>query len=81
MSTAGYNMQNFFFRDVYTYAKKVRDGIIQDDTFYQIMFEPTDEDIAKDDWKNPDLWRRVNPNMGVSPTYSYMEGKVAQAEQ
>lgn len=81
MSTAGYNMQNFFFRDVYTYAKKVRDGIIQDDTFYQIIFEPTEEDIAKDDWKNPDLWRRVNPNMGVSPTYSYMEGKVAQAIQ
>ncbi len=81
MSTAGYNMQNFFFRDVYTYAKKVRDGIIEDDTFYQIMFEPTEEDIKKDDWKNPELWRRVNPNMGVSPTYSYMEGKVAQAEQ
>lgn len=81
MSTAGYNMQGFFYRDVYTYAKKVRDGVIEDDTFYQIMFEPTDEDLEKDDWKNPELWKRVNPNMGVSPTYSYMEGKVAQAEQ
>lgn len=81
MSTAGYRMEGFFYRDIYTYAKKIRDGIIKDDTFYQIMFEPTDEDIEKDDWKNPELWRRVNPNMGTSPTYSYMEGKVAQAEQ
>lgn len=81
MSTAGYNMQGFFYRDVYTYAKKVRDGVLEDETFYQIMFEPTEEDLENDDWKNPELWKRVNPNMGVSPTYSYMEGKVAQAEQ
>ena len=81
MSTAGYNLRNFFYLDVYLYAKKVRDGVITDDTFYQVMFEPTDEDIEKNDWKNPELWRRVNPNMGVSPTYSYMEGKIAQAEQ
>lgn len=81
MSTAGYNMRSFFYRDVYTYAKKVRDGIIKDDTFYQIMFEPTDEDIKNDNWKSVELWRRVNPNMGISPTYSYMEGKLLQAEQ
>lgn len=81
MSTAGYNMTNFFYLDIYLYAKSLRDGLIEDDTFYQIMFEPTEEDIKNNDWKNPELWKRVNPNMGISPTYSYMEGKIAQAEQ
>jgi len=82
MSTAGYSMQNFFYRDVYQYAKKLKDGVLKDDTFYQVMFEPTEKDLEDENyWKDPKVWERVNPNMGVSPTYSYMEGKVLQAEQ
>lgn len=82
MSTAGYNLQGFFFLEVYSYAKKIKDGIIQDDTFYQVMFEPDAEDLLDDNfWKDPEIWKKSNPNLGISPTYSYMEGKVLQAEQ
>jgi len=82
MSTAGYNMQGFFYRDIYLYAKKLKDGVITDDRFYNVMFEPTEKDLEDDNyWKNTEVWERVNPNMGISPTYSYMEGKISQAEQ
>lgn len=81
MSTAGYNKERFFYRDIYMYAKKLRDGIIKDDRFYYVMFEPDEEDIKNDDWDNPKVWEKCNPNLGNSPTWSYMEGKVAQARE
>ena len=81
MSTAGYNLQNFFYREIYLYAKQLKSGVLTDERFYQVMFEPTEKDLEDDNfWKNPEVWERTNPNMGVSPTYSYMEGKIAQAE-
>jgi phage terminase large subunit-like protein len=82
MSTAGFNMQNFFYREIYLYAKKIKNGVIKDDSFYYIMFEPDEKDLENDNfWKDRELWKRVNPNIGVSPTYSYLESRLLQAEQ
>jgi phage terminase large subunit-like protein len=81
LSTAGYNLEGFFYRDIYLYAKKVLKGIIKDDTFYPVLFEPDEEDIENDDWENPEVWKKANPNLGNSPTWSYMKGKVAQAKE
>ena len=82
MSTAGYNMQGYFYTDVYQYAKKLKNGVLKDETFYYVMFEPDEEDLQDDDfWKKEEVWKKSNPNLGVSPTYSYMESKVLQAEQ
>ena len=81
LSTAGYNKQGFFYRDIYQYAKKVKQGIIEDERFYSVMFEPDEEDMKDDNfWKSPKIWAKVNPNLGISPTYSYMEGKITTAE-
>lgn len=81
LSTAGYNLQGFFYLDIYEYAKKVHQGIIKDERFYAVLFEPDEKDLEDPDfWKDPDIWKKANPNLGVSPTLSYMEGKVSQAE-
>ena len=75
-------MQNFFYLDIYQYAKKIQSGIVKDDSFYYILFEPTEEDLKNPDfWKDRELWKRVNPNYPISPTASYLESRVLQAEQ
>lgn len=87
LSTAGYNKEGYFYRDIYSYAKKVKNGVIKDDRFYSVMFEIDDEELKeledKDPnyWKDPKIWARVNPNIGISPTYSFMHGKISEAEQ
>lgn len=87
LSTAGYNKNGYFYLDIYQYAKKVNKGIINDDRFYSVMFELDDEEIEKleyenpEFWKDPEIWRRVNPNLGISPTLSFMYGKISEAEQ
>lgn len=74
LSTAGYNMQGYFYRDIYLYAKKVKQGLINDDTFYQVMFELDESDMEDPNfWKDTKLWEKVNPNLGKSPTWSGIE--------
>lgn len=82
MSTAGYNLRGFFFTQIYQYAKKIQQGIIKDETFYQVMFEPDEEDLKDPDfWKKEEVWKKSNPSYPISPTASYMKAKVLQAEQ
>ena len=82
MSTAGYDLNGFFYRDIYLYAKKIKQGIIKDESFYQVMFEPDEEDLKDPDfWKKEEVWRKSNPGYPKSPTASYMKNKVLQAEQ
>lgn len=82
MSTAGYNLQGFFYRNIYTYAKKIQEGIIKDDSFYHVLFEPDKEDLEDENfWKKEEVWKKSNPNYPISPTASYMKNKVKQAEQ
>lgn len=82
LSTAGYDMNGYFYRDIYSYAKKIKNGTIEDETFYQVMFELEDEDMKNEDfWKDPKMWEKVNPNLGVSPTWSGIEKEYKTALQ
>lgn len=82
MSTAGYNLQGFFHTEIYQYAKKLQAGIIKDETFYYVLFEPSEEDLLLPDyWKNEEVWKKANPGYPRSPTASYMKSKVLQAEE
>lgn len=82
MSTAGYNLQGFFYTQIYQYAKKIKAGTIKDDSFYAVLFEPDEKDLEDENfWKNEEVWKKSNPGYPRSPTASYMKSKVLQAEQ
>ena len=82
MSTAGYNQNGFFYREIYQYVKKLQSGILKDESFYYVLFEPTEEQKKDPNfWKDENVWRTANPNYPQSPTASYMKNKVLQAEQ
>ena len=75
ISTAGSNKQSICY-EVYDYAKKVRDGIIEDDTFYPHIFEAD----AEADIQNPDTWRMANPGYGVTIKEDYIEAQAKKAK-
>ena len=60
ITTAGFNTQSFCYQQR-DYAIKVLEGVIEDDSFFAIIFT-LDE---KDDWKNENVWLKANPNLGV----------------
>lgn len=45
-----------------TYIIKVLQGVFGDDTYFGIVYTIDDED----DWTDPKVWRKANPNYGVS---------------
>jgi phage terminase large subunit-like protein len=60
----------------YDYACKVRDGIINDPSFLPIIYETKPED----DWKSEKVWRKANPNLGVSVSLEYLQRECKRAQ-
>ena len=59
------------------YASKVRDGIIEDEAFLPVIYEAT----LTDDWTSPDIWRKANPNLGVSVSEDYLRRECQRAKE
>lgn len=60
----------------YEYACQVRDGVINDRSFLPVIFEAKSED----DWTSPRVWKKANPNLGVSISQEYLERECERAK-
>lgn len=60
ITTAGFDKESICW-EVHEYARKVKEGIIQDDTFYPVIYA-ADED---DDIYALDTWKKANPGFGT----------------
>lgn len=74
-TTAGYDRQSLCY-ELYDHACKVRDGIVQDDSFLPVIFEAGPDD----DWKDPATWAKAHPGLGVSVKLDYFEQECAKAQ-
>jgi phage terminase large subunit-like protein len=74
ITTAGFNQASFCYQ-LRDYATKVLDGIVDDDSFFAVIYT-----LDKgDDWRNEDVWIKANPNLGVSVKLSEMRDLVVKA--
>tara|TARA_R100001163_G_scaffold8617_2_gene8465 strand:+ start:911 stop:2458 length:1548 start_codon:yes stop_codon:yes gene_type:complete len=74
ITTAGYDKNSICY-EIYSYAKKVSEKIIEDDTFYSVIYEAD----VEDDIASEDTWIKANPNYGVSLRKEYMERESQKA--
>ena len=74
ITTAGYDKQSICY-EIYSYAKKVADKVIKDDSFYSVIYEAEKED----DIKLESTWKKANPNYGISLRKEYMERESQRA--
>jgi len=66
-TTAGFDRQTICYEQ-YDYACKVRDGILEDDTFLPVIYESNE----KDDVFDEAIWRKANPNFEISLKKGYI---------
>lgn len=59
ISTAGYDRHSILW-ELYDYARKVRDGLVEDPTFLPILYEASKEA----DWLDEAVWADCNPALG-----------------
>jgi len=61
ITTAGSNRAGICY-EVRTYLTKVLDGVFEDDTLFGCIWSIDDND----NWTDPEVWKKANPNYGVS---------------
>lgn len=79
-STAG-TIRKDIYDTIYDECERIINGYIGLDTYKDerticFIYELDD----RKEWKNPDCWKKANPNIGVSFKYSYLFEKVEKAK-
>ena len=67
ITTADYERESIC-NEIYEHACRVRDGVYPDPSFLPCIWEAK----LEDDWKDPAVWARANPNLGVSVSEEYL---------
>jgi len=75
LTTAGYDQQSICW-EYHDYARKVNEGVIDDPTFYGVIWAADDDD----DWRKPETWAKANPNLDVTITKEFLEQEARRAE-
>jgi phage terminase large subunit-like protein len=84
LTTADYDRPSIC-NEEYNYAVKVRDGIIEDQSYLPVIYEAMhineDGRLVEDDWTNIKTWYKANPNLGVSVSLDYLRGECKKAKE
>lgn len=74
ITTAGKDTGGICF-ELRSYTIKVLEGTHQDETWFGVIYT-IDEG---DDWKDPNVWRKANPNLGISAKLDKLEATRTKA--
>lgn len=75
ITTAGSDRSGICY-ELRSYTIKVLEGVIVDETWFGIIFT-VDEG---DDWRDEKVWRKANPNLGISVKLDDMQAACRKAE-
>lgn len=76
ITTAGYDRHSVCW-EKHEYGIRVLEGTVQDDTFF-VYIASIDEG---DDWTDPAVWAKANPNLGISVKVDDLTMKCERAKQ
>ena len=63
-------------------ARQILAGIIEDPTFYPVIYGPPDDEAGKDwDWENEENWYKVNPSLGQIITIDKVRDAFREAKR
>ena len=76
ITTAGHDRLSICY-ELHEYARQVRDGVVPDASFLPVLYGAEDSD----DWRDEAVWRKANPNLGVSVSLDYLRDEAARAQE
>jgi phage terminase large subunit-like protein len=76
ITTAGLSTEGIGY-EIHNYSSKVASGEMEDDTWFSLIYGIDD----KDDWTDPKIWPKANPNWGVSVDPVNFEAKCKKAQE
>lgn len=82
LTTADYERENSICNQKHDYARRVRDNSknaavgTNDPAFLPVIYEAS----VEDDWTDPEVWTKANPNLGVSVPMEYLQRECKRAQ-
>jgi phage terminase large subunit-like protein len=76
ITTAGSDRKTICWQH-HEHTEKVLNGIIEDDSWFGIIFTVDDGD----DWEDERVWVKANPNIGISPKWDTIREEAARAKE
>jgi phage terminase large subunit-like protein len=77
ITTSDFEREGSVCNEKHSYACKVRDGIIDDPSFLPVIYEADKEE----DWTTPEVWRKANPNLGISLSEEFLTEECQKAQE
>jgi phage terminase large subunit-like protein len=77
ITTAGSSDESRFCWELHEYTCKVVDGIVEDDTWFGVIYTMDDGD----DWRDESNWWKANPGLGVNKKLEDMRTKAKRAAE
>ncbi|WP_455387465.1 terminase large subunit [Petrachloros mirabilis] len=77
LTTSDYEREGSICNQKHDYACKVRDGVINDPAFLPVIYEASKDD----DWTDVKIWKKANPNFGVSVPEDYLRRECERAKE
>ncbi len=78
ITTAGFDRETICWQ-IHDYIEKILDKVIEDDTFFGMIFAIDDND--RKDWDNEKIWIKANPNLGISVKLEDLQRKCKRAKE
>lgn len=75
ITTAGF-VRECIFDDIYDYACKVLDGVVDDERFLAFIYELDD----RSEWTDFRCWEKANPGLGTIKSYDELAANVERAK-
>lgn len=76
ITTAGYDRESICY-ELHEYALKVRDGVIEDDSFYPVIFAAEEAD----EWDSQETWHKANPSLGITVQPEFYQSEARRAHE
>lgn len=76
MITTSGTVRECIYDDMYSYACKVADGVLQDDRFLPILYELD----SREEWTDWKCWQKANPGLGTIKKLDDLTEKVERAK-
>lgn len=79
ITTAGFDKNSACYQEERSLAVQILERTLEPipETYFCLIYTLDDED----DWANPDVWIKSNPNLGVSVRWEYLEKRIQEALQ
>lgn len=78
ITTAGTDQTSVCYEN-HLYSEKILRGTVKDDTFFVFISTVDKED--KENWDDPKVWAKANPNLGISVKIDDLKRKAVKAKE